>query len=193
MALSGKTLLSRLAENWVYGGVLAAPIPLILLPFLDISAPGQGVVLALVVYMLHQYEEHDDDRFRRFVNVLFGPARRGLTSLDVMLINVIGVWALLLATLVLTERVAPGWAAIAACLLAVNGLAHVGQGLALRRYNPGLMTAVVLFLPLAAILFSRIAGVASVAQHLASAGLIVALHAAILIVARHPVLPRIVP
>jgi hypothetical protein len=33
-------------------------------------------------------------------------------------------------------------------LLLVNAVAHIGQALALRRYNPGLVTAVLLFVPL---------------------------------------------
>jgi Protein of unknown function with HXXEE motif len=186
MAARGRSPFSRLAENWVYGGTLAAPILLVLLPFLEVSAAGRAVVLALVAYMLHQYEEHDDDRFRRFVNTHLGPARRGLTTVDVLIINVIGVWAVLLATLWLTEAAAPGWAAIAAWLLLVNALAHIGQGLAFRRYNPGLATAVVLFVPLSVILLTTIAEAASLGQHLISAGLILALHAAIVAVARRP-------
>ena len=38
------------------------------------------------------------------------------------------------------------WGAFAAALAIVNGIVHVGAAIILRRYNPGLMTGLVLFL-----------------------------------------------
>ncbi|MEH0071063.1 HXXEE domain-containing protein [Pannonibacter sp. Pt2-lr] len=46
------------------------------------------------------------------------------------------------------RSIAPGWGLIAVYLLLINAALHVVQGLVLRLYNPGLVTAVALFIPL---------------------------------------------
>jgi hypothetical protein len=144
------TSLDRIERNWVYGGFLAGILLLLLAP-LFVSGWGRPAVLAflaLPVYMLHQFEEHDDDRFRRFVNGVLAHGREVLSVRAVFIINFLGVWVLLAACLWLVRIAGEGWAALAGWLLVVNALLHVGQGIALRRYNPGLVTAVLLLLPL---------------------------------------------
>ncbi len=89
-------MLARLMANWVYGGFLAE------LPHLradrargrDMTAALVLVALQLPVYMLHQYEEHDDDRFRRFANRVMGGGVELLTVPAVFVINIGGVWIL---------------------------------------------------------------------------------------------------
>ncbi|WP_158966388.1 HXXEE domain-containing protein [Chachezhania sediminis] len=174
-----RPLFQRLFANWVYGGALAALVLLALTPFLALSPGLTAIYLCLPVYMLHQYEEHDDDRFRRFVNAMMTGKGRGLTRADVFWINIAGVWALLTVTLWLAVTVSPGWGSIATWLLGLNGLIHIAQAMALRRYNPGLVTAVVLFLPMAAWLFVQIP--ATLLQQIAGFGIVLALHAAILV------------
>jgi hypothetical protein len=63
-------MFARLIANWVYGGFLAGLLLLLLTPVLVHSwaAPLVATFLCLPVYMVHQYEEHDKDRFRLFVN-----------------------------------------------------------------------------------------------------------------------------
>lgn len=143
------TPIDRIERNWVYGGVLAGIVLLLLAPILlaGWNRPSALAFLALPVYMLHQFEEHDGDRFRRFVNEVLGHGRELLTVRAVFLINFLGVWLLFAAGLWLVGIAGPGWAALAGWLVLVNALLHVGQGIALRRYNPGLATAVLLFLP----------------------------------------------
>ena len=137
--------------------------------------------------MLHQYEEHDADRFRTFVNGFLGEDRVGLSPSDVLIINVVGVWMVTACVVGLCVLVHPGWAVTAAYLLAVNAIAHIGQGVALRRYNPGLGTSVLLFLPLAALIFWSAGSVATLGQHLAALVLVVGLHALIAVRAMRPV------
>jgi hypothetical protein len=48
----------------------------------------------------------------------------------------------------LALRVDLGFGLVGIWLTLLNGLIHIAQAVALRRYNPGLVTAVVLFLPL---------------------------------------------
>jgi hypothetical protein len=175
-------MLERLFAHWVYGGALAGLLLLALAPLA--AAPlGEAallVYLALAAYMIHQYEEHDADRFRLFLNRTLGPQRRGLSPGDVFIINIAGVWGVLAATLWLTDQVAPGWAVIAAWLILVNALAHAAQAARMRRYNPGLVTALIVFVPLGLWVLRAVWQQATPAQHLVSVGLAVGVHAAIM-------------
>lgn len=173
------TALGRLQALWVYGGTLAALLLLALTPVLTAGWPlaDRLTWLSLPAYMLHQFEEHDADRFRRFVNDLSkGPA---LGVADVFWINILGVWAVLAAVIWLTRNTDTGWGVTAAWFLLVNAAAHLAQAAVLRRPNPGAFSAAVLFLPLGtAILLTQRA---TTAQHASALFLVLALHAAILL------------
>ena len=134
------TAFGRIKQNWVYGGALAGVLLFLLAPVLVAGWDRAATLayLALPVYMLHQFEEHDDDRFRRFVNAVVGHGREALSVTAVVWINFAGVWLLLGAVIWAARLVGPGWAAAAGWLVLVNGLLHVAQAVALRRYNPGL-------------------------------------------------------
>jgi len=174
--------IGRLTENWVYGALPMAFLLILFAPFVDgIALP---VYLSLPIYMLHQYEEHDADRFRRSINLMLGPKARGLSHASVWIINVIFVWFALLAVF-FAASANPGWGVVAAYLMAINALVHMVAAVRTRQYNPGLVTAIVLFLPLSAWIFA--AHPASVAQNFAGAILIVGLHAAIAFRATRPV------
>ncbi len=142
-------MLARLMSNWVYGGFLASflILALIALAARDMTAALVVVALQLPVYMLHQYEEHDDDRFRRFFNDLIGKGRELLTTPAVFVINIGCVWAVYLAATVLAATVDLGFGLIAIYGTLVNAVVHLGAAAAKRSYNPGLGTAIVLFLP----------------------------------------------
>lgn len=179
-------MLSRLRDHWVYGGFLAALLLLVLTPVLsaDWSTPLLLVWLQLPVYMLHQFDEHDADRFRHGVNQSVGGGREVLSRLDVAVINIAGVWGLDALVFSLAARVDLGVGLMAVYLSLVNGLAHLGQAIVLRRSNPGLWTSVLLFLPLGVttlVVFRGVPGV-TMGHHLL--GLIVALLFHGLIVAR---------
>ncbi len=160
------TRLGRLMLHWVYGGTLAGLLLLVLAPLLLAGWPaGQAAAfLALPVYMLHQYEEHDDDRFRRFVNEVMARGAEALTIRAVFVINIVFVWFALALVLWLMRRVDAGWGSIAAWFLLVNALAHLGPALALRRPNPGLWTGLALFLPLGLVILVLLLPVTSALQ-----------------------------
>jgi hypothetical protein len=190
-------MLVRLRDNWVYGGFLAALMLLSLTPVL-----GRGWSLALLliwlqlpIYMLHQYEEHDDDRFRRFVNTTLGHGKEVLSHLDVFVINIGGVWGVDVAAFWLAARIHVGLGLIAVYLSLVNGLAHSVQAIAMRRYNPGLITSILLFIPLDVSTLWLLAGKSGVTPMDHFIGLAVALliHAGIvlLIVTRKRQLDRL--
>jgi hypothetical protein len=173
----------RLYNNWVYGGTMAGLLLVFLAPlFLPaLSMAGQFCYLALALYMLHQFEEHDADRFRLFVNTTVARGKRGLTPADVFIINVPGVWGVIALSMWLAERVAPGWALIAIVLLLVNGIAHGLQAAAMRQANPGLWTALALFIPASVWMLIQLWPLATLAQALASLAIVLAIHAGIMV------------
>jgi len=140
-------MFSRLVQYWVYGGFLAGILLLLLLPAFarDWSAALLGVFVQLPVYMLHQYEEHDNDRFRLFVNRMMG--KDVLSHQAVFIINVPGVWGVNAASFLFAFYVSIGYGLIGIYLTLVNAVTHVVVALVSRSYNPGLGTAVLLFLP----------------------------------------------
>lgn len=142
-------MVKRLIDNWVYGGFLAGFLILALFAVIgrEWSIAFWLVALQLPLYMLHQFEEHDADRFRLFVNRLMGGGRDVLTKRAVFVINIPGVWGVNLAAIALACLVDLGFGLIGVWLTLVNGVVHVIQAVALRRYNPGLLTAILLFLP----------------------------------------------
>ncbi|HEY1804212.1 MAG TPA: HXXEE domain-containing protein [Terracidiphilus sp.] len=141
-------MFDRLVASWVYGGFLAGLLMLLLTPLFVHGWPQALVAtyLCLPIYMLHQYEEHDNDRFWEFVNSM-GNGRLYLSHLAVFIINVPGVWGVIAVSLWLAIRLNPGFGLIAAWLIVVNGAIHVAHALIFRRYNPGLGTAIALFMP----------------------------------------------
>ncbi len=141
-----------ISSNWMYAGLVAGLFLLALVPLL---AGVWGLALLLVylhgpVYMLHQVEEHAADRFHRYVNLHVGHGREALTTAAVVWINILGVWGVNLAALYLARFVHVGFGLIAVYTVLVNAIAHIGAAARFREYNPGLGTAVVLFLPLKA-------------------------------------------
>ena len=186
-------MLQRLYTGWVYGGMLAGLLLLGLAPVLT-SGWSLAQVLtfaALPVYMLHQYEEHDDDRFRRFVNRFVAGGVEALTLRDVFVINIGGVWIVLAIVIALAQRVDEGWGVLAAYLVLVNAVAHIGPALAMRRANPGLVTAVLLFLPLGAWLLAALWSAATPFQQGAGIVISLAIHALIILHVKRKV--RLVP
>lgn len=142
-------MFKRLVDDWVYGGFLAGLLLVALAPLFALVWPA-GVFatwLQLPVYMMHQYEEHESDRFRRFINDHAAHGREALGRVAVFVINVPGVWGVIALATALAALLRPGLGLIAVYLVLVNALAHIGAAIALRRANPGLVTAIILFLP----------------------------------------------
>lgn len=172
-------------HNWMYAGFVAGLFLFAIVPLLVMawSLPLLLVYLLLPVYMVHQLEEHHDDRFRSWVNeVMFG-GRDVLTTPAVVLINVVGVWAVDLAVVYLAAFVGLGLGLIAVYLTLVNGVIHIAAAVAKRAYNPGLVTSVVLFLPVglwALVAISAAPGVGPADQAI-GLGAALLIHAAIIV------------
>jgi len=142
--------------RWPAAAVFAGGM---LLPFVAVVWHLAGPVLGLValqlpLYMLHQGEEHLGDRFRHDVNAMFGAEvlSRGAT----FWINSIGVWGVDLASILLAAFVAPAWGVIAVDLAILNGVIHVLSAIKRRTSNPGLVTAIVLLIPIGALSLWRL-------------------------------------
>jgi hypothetical protein len=104
----------------------------------------------LVIYMLHQIEEHLwPGGFRQFTNAHVFASGRDDWPVDiggVALINIGFVWLPLAAAALFPGAlrwVGLGWIG----LTLVNGLSHIATTVRFRCYNPGLVTSIVLFLP----------------------------------------------
>lgn len=172
-----------LLRQWQYAGFLTGILLLLLLP---LWASETGIVLALVylqlpLYMLHQLEEHAGDRFRRFVNDRMAGGRDALTPMATLVINVVGVWLVDLISLYLAFFVNPGFGLIAVYLAVVNAVVHLVAAVVLRAYNPGLWTAILLFLPLGAwSLYVLTSAGAGLGEHVLGLIVAVAIHAMIL-------------
>jgi hypothetical protein len=141
--------MKHLIDDWVYGGVLAGLalcVAAIGLAF-RLGTADLAVFLLIPIYMLHQYEEHADDRFRLFVNKMLGDGAPLLTRLDVFLINVPGVWGIYALVFTLAVTIHAGIGLIAAYTTLINALVHIAQAVRMRCYNPGLVTSIVLFVP----------------------------------------------
>ncbi len=137
-----------LVREWPYAALFTAFFLLALLPFFTAFGLALALVyLQLPIYMVHQFEEHDRDRFRKFANQLIGGGREVFTPMAIFIINSVGVWGIDLLALYLAYEVNLAWGLVAIYLPILNGVSHLAVSLAIRRYNPGLWTSIGLFLP----------------------------------------------
>ena len=175
-------------RNWMHAGVVAALFLIAVLPVF-VGAFDWALVLVylqLPVYMLHQLEEHQGDRFRRFVNQRLAGGREALTTPAVVFINVPLVWGVDLIAIYLARFAGIGLGLIAVYLMLVNAVVHIAAGLVLRVYNPGLVTAVVLFLPASLLALAAVSAVPGVglSDHALGLGLALLVHAGIVVFVR---------
>jgi hypothetical protein len=165
---------------WSRTTLPAAAVLLALSPFLlrGLGFAAFLVFFQLPVYMIHQYEEHAEGRFKQFANAMFGRGKEVLGDRAILWINIGGVWGVDLLALYAAFYYGAGWGLLAAYLPLVNGVSHVGMTLKKRVYNPGLWTSIVLFLPLGSYTVWRVEG--SAVQHMVGLGLAMVIHLAII-------------
>jgi hypothetical protein len=171
--------------QWPYAAAFAATFLTVLAPIL-VYAAGWAITLVylqLPLYMFHQLEEHAGDRFRNFVNSTIGKGKEVLSPAATFVINSAGVWGVDLAALYLAVFVNPGWGLMAMYLPVLNAVGHIAQGILLKRYNPGLWTSLLLFLPVSGaslILVSRWTG-ATLPMHLTGLAVAILVHVLIMV------------
>lgn len=140
---------SWILDNWAR---MALPFAALMLCSLPVFLTATNVPMILLytllpVYMIHQYEEHAHGRFVEFFNSTMGNGYEVLTKVSAFWINMLEVWLLFLVSFYLAKYVAIGFALVPVYLIVFNGFTHVIASAALRRYNPGLYTALLLFFP----------------------------------------------
>ena len=177
--------LGWLDQNWPFAGTVVVAFLITLLPLLvGVWHPALVLVYAqLLIYQLHQIEEHYGDRFRRFVNEHVAHGGDVLTPRATMWINVGLVWAMYLIVLLLAGLLDVGLGLIAVYTTLVNALAHIVGAIALRRYNPGLWTALVLFIPVGGWAWMEVSAANGLggAAHLVGLATAVGVHAALMV------------
>jgi hypothetical protein len=169
----------------MYGGALAGFLLLLLTPVLTSGWPLIPTLcfIHLPVYMMHQYEEHDQDRFRQFFNTSIGKGNDVLSPLAVFITNVPGVWGILGLALYGTIWSNPACVLFSSYLILVNAFVHIVHAVLFKRYNPGLATAIALFIPLGLFTIFTLSELeqGNVRQHLLALISAIGIHAAILL------------
>ncbi|MEM1403126.1 MAG: HXXEE domain-containing protein [Pseudomonadota bacterium] len=159
-----------LLVHWMKLGTFAAPF--ILLTYFATASDRPSfanmrfMAAALTTaYIAHQFEEHWVDLFGNhyafysYVNDMLravlatqDPSIAPLTREAVFIINTSLVWLVGAMALILAEK-RPFCVLALAAITLVNGLTHIIASVATGSYNPGLLTSVVIFLPLAGLFF----------------------------------------
>lgn len=177
-----------LNRYWVAAALCAAILLALLTPIEALHfRPSWLLVFALLpIYMFHQVEEHTRDRFRIFVNQHVFHGVEALTPLAVLWINLPGVWGVGLLSIYAATFVNVGWGLSMVYLVLVNAVAHIVAAALWREYNPGLWTALALFVPVGTLALFEVARVPGVEpiHHLAGLAVGLGIHAAIVIYTR---------
>lgn len=153
-----------LLANWPFLGLagglaLAFALAILAAGGIPMRAREMVMLTLLVLYLFHQFEEHGVDlmgqrfAFQADINALvgrrFGCAAGSLCPFDPPIIFAVNTalvwWTLGLLVLVGTRSLVADLCGVA--LLVVNAATHVVAAALTREYNPGLATAVVLFVP----------------------------------------------
>jgi hypothetical protein len=130
----------------LFSGILTTLLLLGLVP--KIGVLFFLICIQLPIYLIHQFEEHYENRFRNLFNQVIGQGYEVLTPNATFIINSVFVWGTDLIAIYLAVFIAPFFGLIAAYLSITNALVHLLQAILLRSYNPGLATGLLLFLPL---------------------------------------------
>ena len=173
-----------LTRHWVALALVLGVLLLLAAPILAVRMDSFVLLVYLQtpIYMLHQVEEHTGDRFRTFVNRQIYGGVDALTPATVLVVNIPGVWGVTALSLYLAVCVAAGWGLLGLYLIAVNGVAHIAGLIVWRRYNPGLWTAIFLFLPLSVLTFWKsVARHPIWVEHAVGLGMALAIHGALVI------------
>jgi len=136
-------------ENWSRAGLVTALVLLFLAPLVYVctGVPQLLIFLWLPFYMLHQFEEHGQGTFLEFYRRMMPHIAPYLTERKLLVVNLGTVWLFFGGAMYAALYNEWSLALYAPYLSLINALMHVGQLIAWRSYNPGLWTALALFIP----------------------------------------------
>lgn len=169
--------------QWPAATLFAAVFLTVLAPLVALSA---GLLLTLLylqlpIYMFHQFEEHTGDRFRLYINRTIGHGKEALTPSATFWINSLGVWLVDIVALYLAWLISPSAGLAAGYLAVVNAVPHIGMAIGKRQYNPGLVTAVTLLLPVGLGCVIAVGLSSSWQAHLVGLAVAIGVHVAIIV------------
>lgn len=189
-----------LYENWMTIGLYGAGF--LLIGVLSVwGKPGNLLrdipflqILLFVAYLLHQYEEHGTDLLGRHFAFMpsFNAVLASLTPLcngslscplnpaAIFAVNTTLVW-LVMAIAIWGRQRFPLMGLCAAAILLVNAVAHIAQGILLKEYNSGLLTAVAIFVPLSLFYYKQAIDRANTNRFMIASSIIWAILAHVLI------------
>jgi|GEM_PF-1758544 len=158
------TGVAMLETGWVLVGLGGAGFAtFMIVSGVSVSAGGVRDPLAtaawllLIGYLAHQFEEHGIDLYGRVYHFIeygnvqlaarYGEGGPRLTDLAIYRINTLGIWVPFLLAIWAGRRLP--WVGLAAAgTMLTNGLFHIMIAVVNGEYNPGLGTALILFLPI---------------------------------------------
>lgn len=145
------------------GGVIGfAIITTILLNGRQVFSIQSLTWLHLAILLLHQFEEYSiPGKFKKFYNTNIwnkNPITRfELNHKGILIVNVILAWTAYLIAAIYGEKLI--WLTIGLSGLTIlNGIMHTFMFIKLKKYNPGLITGLLIFIPFGTFLLTRIAG-----------------------------------
>ncbi|MEM1152680.1 MAG: HXXEE domain-containing protein [Pseudomonadota bacterium] len=187
-----------LTVHWMKVGTFMAPL-LLLIAFTFrsdgelLSNPRMLSLLLLVAYIVHQFEEHWVDLYGRtyafkpylneFLSTQMGyeSSVEFMSDSSVFVINTSLVW--LVGALAIWRGSAHIFTTLCmAAIVVVNAISHIVAGAVAGGYNPGLLSAVVIFLPLGIAVYGRLLLAGAATRRLVIASLIWGLFAHALLI-----------
>jgi hypothetical protein len=154
------------------------------------SSPiGPWVWLFPLAYGFHIAEEY----WLHFPNWVSHFSAAFISNSQFLFLNGVFWLLMVISVVAIRARTSLGWlVATLATILGVNAAMHLLGSLVTRTYSPGSITAAFLYLPLAVYAFRQVLPRITRAVALRAAGLGVAIHAAVMLLAAHPsLLPTI--
>ncbi|MEM7736731.1 MAG: HXXEE domain-containing protein [Deinococcota bacterium] len=162
-----------LVPHWMQVGTFMAPALLFML-FSERQTNTEGInfrtmsVIMLVLYIVHQFEEHWLDIFGNYyafypsVNALLAgvlgqdvTSFEVLTPLSIFVINTSLVWLVGFIAIGFGETTRFPALAMNGIIL-VNAVTHIMASVAQQAYNPGTLTSIVLFIPFALYFYRQV-------------------------------------
>ena len=191
-----------LIENWMKLGTYA--VPLILFLFFSFTQERTDSILAdmklmpillLVAYLIHQFEEHWIDLFGNhyafynyfnalLLGVLGSPDSNVMpaSAAALFVINTSLVWLVgIIAIWRSPNHLFPVLAMNGIVL--VNAISHILSGIVNLSYNPGLLTAISIFIPLAIAFYREVLQISPIAKPQIIASLVWAILAHVILIA----------